>query len=57
MLYVIDVLNYTVVNNDWGIGIVNYRYCDKQFSLSYLMFQKFLFNERFQDSFANKALI
>jgi hypothetical protein len=27
--YVIDILDYTIINNNWGIGVRNYKYLGK----------------------------
>ena len=30
MLYVIDILYYAIIDDSWGIGVVNCIYCGKQ---------------------------
>ena len=30
VLYVIDILNYTVIDGNWGIGVLNCNNYDKQ---------------------------
>ena len=29
ILYIIDILNYTIIDNIWGFGIENCKKCDK----------------------------
>ena len=36
ILYVVDILNYIIIDDSWGIGVRNYKYYDEEInSMSY----------------------
>jgi len=30
ILYIVDILYYTIIDDSWGIGVANFNYCEKK---------------------------